>query len=58
MSRSSYRILADEKVERQAARNLQKRGHDVERVVNVLGDGPVRASCDNSIQHRIHIPDF
>ena len=31
-----YRILADENVERQAARYLEKRGHDVEMVVDVL----------------------
>jgi len=39
MSRSSYRILADENQERQAARYLHKRGHDVELVVDVLGPG-------------------
>lgn len=39
MSGSSYRILVDENVERQAARYLAKRGHDVELVVDVLGDG-------------------
>jgi len=39
MSSRSYRILADENVERKAARYLEKRGHDVEMVVDVLEPG-------------------
>jgi uncharacterized protein with PIN domain len=34
-----FRILADENVERQAARYLEKRGHDVEMDVDVLAPG-------------------
>lgn len=39
MSSRSYRILADENVERKASRYLEKRGHDVEMVVDVLEPG-------------------
>jgi len=39
MSSRSYRILADENVERKAARYLEKRGHDVEMVVDALEPG-------------------
>ena len=39
MSSRSYRILADENVERKAARYLDKRGHDMEMVVDVLEPG-------------------
>ena len=35
----SLSILADENVERQAARYLEKRGHDVEMIVDVLSPG-------------------
>jgi hypothetical protein len=39
MSESNFRILADENVERKAARYLEKRGHDVEMVIDVLEPG-------------------
>lgn len=35
----AFSVLADENVERQAARYLHKRGHDVEMVVDVLQPG-------------------
>ena len=39
MSKSNFRILADENVERKAARYLDERGHDVELVVDILEPG-------------------
>jgi hypothetical protein len=39
MSKSNFRILADENVERKAARYLDERGHDVELVVDISSRG-------------------
>jgi predicted nuclease of predicted toxin-antitoxin system len=36
MSKSSYRLLLDENVERRAMRYLEKRSHDAEMVVDVV----------------------
>jgi hypothetical protein len=44
---ASFSILADENVERQAARYLERQGHDVELVVDIDDLGP--GSNDESI---------
>jgi predicted nuclease of predicted toxin-antitoxin system len=63
MSTDNSRVLLDENVERRAMRYLEKRGHDIEMVVNVLGPGSaddeiVRHAADTGRLVLTSDPDF